>query len=864
MRVPAGRRRRAAAIALLLALLPVRLAAAAKEGAEAQPAGPPGHVVPVTAGEHGAFSRVVFALGADRAYRTEPEPAGLRVVLPGAHVEFAYAGVYPGRRAHRVVMAEPGADADGASLRLRFGCDCSARIFRLDDRLVVDVFDAASSDSRSSSSRAAPAGRADAPAAPGHPAGAAADPAAPPQLADAGDWGQPRPEFVQRVENLRSAAPGAPPGGVPDGAGFNPDHLERMIAWAIDQGHLTGVAESDAGSPAPDAPADAQAPAAGAAVAGLTEPVGRDEQPAGPDDQPAGPAVAQEAAVAPTVAATEEAAAASGASGSCPDNAAIDMAVLGGGAFADELARRQDALSRALAGGEGIAEAQHALAGFYLARLMPHEALKLLRTADPEAATPTGRWLEAFALVLANRASAPGHRTLQASSCRGADVRLWQAVLGAADGPVPRQVLENDEIALRLAAYPADLRVELALRLAEAGIDAQAPEAIAPLLDMVDEAAPADEARARLLFLRGRLAAARGDFAAARASWREALHLQGEGGLRATLALLGWDLEHDVLDEAAALAALERLAFDWRGHPAQLSIARLTAAIHERQGRVPLALRAIEEVALGAEGGPGGRAAARLATDLMRRAYADAPSAWPLDQLAVFWRYEGFVPPGSEGADIRLAFAKALIAQGLPNGGIGLLEPLARHALGGPVHDEVIDLLAEGHLAARQPDRALDLLRAEAQAASASRPGRNLLAARALAALGRFAEAAGVLHDNPAEEAPQLQADYLWKAGLWEEASRAYGELLQAPRHADPEAAVRRAAAAYMAGERAPFGLAQGVAGIGDAEVDTSALAPLRRSDSGATPTVAAQLLDQAASLGELAQRYGLGGTQIP
>jgi hypothetical protein len=540
------------------------------------------------------------------------------------------------------------------------------------------------------------------------------------------------------------------------------------------------------------------------------------------------------------------------------------MAVLGGGAFADELARRQDALSRALAGGEGIAEAQHALAGFYLARLMPHEALKLLRTADPEATTPTGRWLEAFALVLANRASAPGHRTLQASSCRGADVRLWQAVLGAADGPVPRQVLENDEIALRLAAYPADLRVELALRLAEAGIDAQAPEAIAPLLDMVDEAAPADEARARLLFLRGRLAAARGDFAAARASWREALHLQGEGGLRATLALLGWDLEHDVLDEAAALAALERLAFDWRGHPAQLSIARLTAAIHERQGQVPLALRAIEEVALGAEGRPGGRAAARLATDLMRRAYADAPSAWPLDQLAVFWRYEGFVPPGSEGADIRLAFAKALIAQGLPNGGIGLLEPLARHALGGPVHDQVIDLLAEGHLAARQPDRALDLLRAEAQAASASRPGRNLLAARALAALGRFAEAAGVLHDNPAEEAAQLQADYLWKAGLWEEASRAYGELLQAPRHADPEAAVRRAAAAYMAGERAPFGLAQGVAGIGDAEVDTSALAPLRRSDSGATPTVAAQLLDQAASLGELAQRYGLGGTQIP
>ena len=84
------------------------------------------------------------------------------------------------------------------------------------------------------------------------------------------------------------------------------------------------------------------------------------------------------------------------------------------------------------------------------------------------------------------------------------------------------------------------------------------------------------------------------------------------------------------------------------------------------------------------------------------------------------------------------------------------------------MHDQLIDLLAEGYLAAHQPARVLDLLRADAEAASASGPGRNLLAARALAALGRFAEAAGVLHGNDGEEAAQLQADYLWKAGLWQ------------------------------------------------------------------------------------------------
>jgi hypothetical protein len=853
-RNPAARRRGGIVSALVLSLLPIWLGGELEAHAASQPIAPPSGTVLVTAGEHGDFSRVVFALGADLPYRAEREPAGLRVVFPGARLGFEYGGVYPARRAHRVVMAEPGSDTDGASFRLRFGCECSTRTFMLDDRLVVDIFDAAPSDSAPSrSGRAAPADEPEVPGAaerrPDLAAGRVAQP-------------QPRPEFLRHVEGLTSRAQSAGSGAAPDGAGFNPDHLERMLAWAIDQGYLTGTPKGG-DRPAPtggreDAPELAAAPPA-------------------PTEEPAQPVVVQKAAPGPMLApapadaaesagAQEEAAAPADATGACPDQAALDMAALGGTAsFAAELARRQDALSRALAAGQGIAEAQHALAGFYLARLMPQEALQVLRTADGDAPAPTRRWLEAVALVLADRTRPARARPLQAASCRGADVVLWQAVMRAADGPIPRQILESEPIWLRLAAYPSDLRAELALRLAEAGIDAAAPEAIARLLDMVEQAAPAAEVRARALFLRGRLAAARGDFAGARASWEEALHLRGEGALRATLAMLEWDLENDVLDEAAALAALERLAYDWRGHPAQLSIAALTAALHERQGRVALALRAIEEVALGAAGQPAGRAAARLATDLMRRAYADAPSALPIDQLGVFWRYEGFVPPGADGADVRLAFARALIAHGLPNAAIGVLEPLVRDARGA-AHEEAIELLAESYLAANRPAGALDLLHAAAQEASASRPGRNLLAARALAALGRFSEAAGVLHGVGGEEAAQLEADYLWKAGLWREATTAFRALLheQEQGRADPASAVRLAAAAYMAGEPLRLARGHGAGKTGDTQADTSAFAPLPKPDRTAARAVAAQLLDQAASLSRLAERYGLGGAPTP
>ena len=865
-RKPGWRRPCSAAVALLLPLVLVRPGASLEAHGAAQPTSAPAAVVLVTAGEHGEFSRVVFALGGNLPYRSEPEPAGLRVVFPGARVDFEYAGVYPGRRAHRVVMAEPGPDQDGASFRLRFGCDCSARTFMLDDRLVVDVFDVASSKgSPSASGLAAPVDRANASPARERFATVGAGSAASRNPAAAGEEGKPRPEFLQQVESLSSSPPGERRGAMQDSAGFNPDHLERMIAWAVQHGHLTRAAEGDDEAPRPDGLEGAQTLPEGAAVPRATEPSTPTERLARL------PVVQGPAAIPEPPVAEQEPDAGSGETDACPDGSALDMAVSGGaGTFAAELARRQDELGLALAADHGVPEAQHALAGFYLARLMPHEALQLLRTADGEALTPTQRWLEAIATVLADPTGAPTARALQDSGCRGPDIELWQAVLHAADGALPRQVLESDAIPLRLAAYPVDLRLELGLRLAGAGIDAKVtPAAIERLLDMVEQAAPADQARARLLFLRGRLAAARGDFAGARASWREALHLPGEGGLRATLAMLSSELEHDVLDEAGALSALERLAYDWRGHPAQLSIARLTAAIHERQGHIELALRAIEEVVLGAEGRPSGRAAARLATDLMRRTYADAPSTLPVDQLAAFWRYEGFVPPGPEGTDVRLAFAQALIAYGLPNPAIGLLEPLVRGARG-PVQGQVVDLLAESYLAANQPARVLDLLRAAADESSVSEPGLNLLAARALAALGRFAEAAGVLHDNPGEEAAALQADYLWKAGLWREATTAYRELLQGPQdgqqqgQADPEIGVRLAAAAYMAGEPELLEHTRSAAEAGEAGLDTSAFASLPSPDSTARRTVAAQLLDQAAGLSGLAERYGLGSTQNP
>jgi hypothetical protein len=217
------------------------------------------------------------------------------------------------------------------------------------------------------------------------------------------------------------------------------------------------------------------------------------------------------------------------------------------------------------------------------------------------------------------------------------------------------------------------------------------------------------------------------------------------------------------------------------------------------------------------------------------------------------------MPPGGEGAGVRLAFARALLAEGLPGPAIGLLEPL----LGtGDASADAIDLLAEGYLRANRPEQALGLLRDAAGNTAEARPARNRLAARALAALGRFAEAAGLLHDDAGERAARQQADYLWRAGLWSEAAAAYRALLQdAEGGADAEVAIRLAAAAHMAGRPALLeSAAPAVAAAGD-DVALSAFAPMPvpGRGKGAARAAAAPLLEQAQGLEALARRYGLG-----
>lgn len=174
-------------------------------------------------------------------------------------------------------------------------------------------------------------------------------------------------------------------------------------------------------------------------------------------------------------------------------------------------------------------------------------------------------------------------------------------------------------------------------------------------------------------------------------------------------------------------------------------------------------------------------------------------------------------------------------------------------------------LLAEARLASGRPEATLDALQAH-QPGGGQPDDARLIAARALAALGRFAEAAGLLHDSERPDAADLVGRYVWNAGLWPEAARAaLAALVHARAEQDREAIVqleaRLAAAAYMAGDARVMEKAQAaVRPDGATGFNVAAAAFLIGPVESAPPRRrVASLLEQTDALAKLADTYRTG-----
>ena len=393
----------------------------------------------------------------------------------------------------------------------------------------------------------------------------------------------------------------------------------------------------------------------------------------------------------------------------------------------------------------------------------------------------------------------------EAGDCAREDLPLWRAAAAAAAGDAEGIWRNAARARAVLRDIPDPVRTQLALRIGEAaGNDAGTLRGMSAVLRNATITNPIDEARR--LVLEARLARVLGSSTEELAILERAAVLPGIGGLQARLRLAILDAGRGTPGSAAAERRLTDFARTYRyeppGQEAAVALAERRLARNDYAG----ALAAADD---GLMARSGDSQAAGIATRILRRLLLPPPGPAlppPPQRLALFWRYEGYVVPGTPGDDIRLGAARLMLAQHLPDAARDLLQELSPASAASEP-----GLLLRAAAAARTgtPQAALAMLAGVPDSDEARR-----VAATALARLDRPAEAAARLDGVETIPARQQRAALLLRAADWPDAAAAYAALLADPAlppAARTETAERAALAAALAGVRMtakPDGLA--------------------------------------------------------
>ncbi|MEI9990226.1 MAG: hypothetical protein WDM86_09325 [Rhizomicrobium sp.] len=459
-------------------------------------------------------------------------------------------------------------------------------------------------------------------------------------------------------------------------------------------------------------------------------------------------------------------------------------------------------------------DAQHArlvLARFYLANGFSAEALgliNLMQAQDPALQSDQQLQTMRAAAEYAMGRYRDAHNDLSAAAF-DADrhAAYWRGLIEAAqeDWDNARADLDRAEPVLNQYQPDAQARQRIAkaqaalgqghLEVADAAI-ARLPQAIAPELQI-----EANVVRARLLAAENRGHEAGVLFDAIEKSGNahaaaESLYYRTDAALKA-----------GVMTSDAAIAALEKLRFRWRGDLLEMKTLRKLASMYFAKQRWRDGLRTLRIAATAFPNDD----ISRRAQDDMRAAFADlfirgrADRIAPIEALAIFYDFVDLTPIGADGDEMIRRMSERLVAQDLLGPAADLLSYQIDKRLDGIARAQVATRLAMIYLLDQKPMKALDAIRTTQISTLPDDIGhqRLLLEARAFAALKQWNNALDLIAVDPGADTARLRADIYWESGNWAVAAQKAEELLgqrwsdAAPLGADEREEVMRAAVAY-------------------------------------------------------------------
>ncbi len=343
-----------------------------------------------------------------------------------------------------------------------------------------------------------------------------------------------------------------------------------------------------------------------------------------------------------------------------------------------------------------------------------------------------------------------------------------------------------------LGGYPAQIRSDLALVLAEIALRSGDVEKAERLLEFVfrsfDRLKP--HQKNAWNYLTGETYRQKGEEEKALEIWRK----QAEGfdelyRAKGGLAHTNLKIKRGELETEEAIDDLERLRYVWRGD-------ELETWINFRLGEIYLDneefLKGLSILRDAASLSPETDLGQRITT-FMSKTFRDlflSPDARPLTPLEAVTLYEEFpelTPAGEEGDRLVERLAETLVQADLLGRAAKLLQHQFDHRLKGEEAARVGIRLSAIYLLDDKPLKAMDILdRTQEYLAAMPADARaqkdreaKLLRARALSETDHPGKALNILHSlTPDSDINRLKADIAWQSGQWDDAAEALENMI--------------------------------------------------------------------------------------
>jgi hypothetical protein len=460
---------------------------------------------------------------------------------------------------------------------------------------------------------------------------------------------------------------------------------------------------------------------------------------------------------------------------------------------------------------EEATQARLALARFYLANEFAAETLGLINLIQKDDPGLEGnaqlQTMHAAADYMMGRYRDAHNDIVGAAFDNDRHAMFWRGLIDAAmenwDGA--RAALNQAEPVFK--QYPAEWRARAQIAMAKAALASNSIETADAVLGKLPRDLPkplmleAEVTRAELYAQEGRAHAARVLFAAVENSDDD------RAAAEATYGDISSSLSAGMMTPPAAIEALERLRFRWRGDALELKTVRKLGSLYFASAQWR---KGLETLRVAAQNFPNDDQA-RQAEDDMRSAFTDlflkgkADKMPPIESLALFYDFIDLTPIGPDGDDMIRRMSDRLVAIDLLGPAEKLLDYQVNKRLDGVARAQVATRLAMIYLMDKKPEQAADALRASTISGLPDdlNQQRMLLQARALAGLKEWEQAQDLLALDTSPDAQRLRADIYWESGNWAQAAANAEQLLgnrwqeATPLTDDERKEAMRAAVAY-------------------------------------------------------------------